>query len=373
MGPTESKIAAPHSTIGDTDRSSEEIRDNIERTRSRMDRAIDNLSERVDPKAVWDGVVNCFKSESDGANVARDTAQAIIRPIRENPAAAIALGASAVWLISGSMGSDEDDDFELEHRYNPRGEKPTDDQVMARINGSRSSGSESDSSDDSGIVDTAKQKVTEAGTAVAEGLSSAKSAVTGKVNEATDAASETLATARDRVAENYESAKQSARMEARRARRQTRELYGNASQTLSDTVASGRERYHRGLRENPLGLMVGALGIGLLAGVLAPVSRREEELFGEYSDTVTNKLKSTGDELVEKGKRAGERVAQTALDEVEKADIDTSKLSELAEDVKETVTSAASSVREEAEKAAEDEDLTATALKEKVEPNGTPS
>src|SRR3954449_7633531 len=47
-------------------------------------------------------------------------------------------------------------------------------------------------------------------------------------------------------------------------------------------------------QENPLGLAIGSVAVGFIAGLLIPASRFEDEKLGEASDQVIEKAKQTG-------------------------------------------------------------------------------
>ena len=64
--------------------------------------------------------------------------------------------------------------------------------------------------------------------------------------------------------------------------------------------------------ENPLGLAVGALAVGFLAGMLIPATRVEDEKLGSMSDDVVDRIKETGQEALERGKQVAQDAAQTA-------------------------------------------------------------
>ena len=65
-------------------------------------------------------------------------------------------------------------------------------------------------------------------------------------------------------------------------------------------------------QENPLGLAIGAVAVGFVAGLLIPSTRVEDEKLGEASDTVIEKAKETGQEALEHGKQVAQDAAQTA-------------------------------------------------------------
>ena len=65
-------------------------------------------------------------------------------------------------------------------------------------------------------------------------------------------------------------------------------------------------------QENPLGLAIGSVAVGFVAGMLIPSTRVEDEKLGEASDTVIDKVKETGQEALEHGKQVAQDAAQTA-------------------------------------------------------------
>jgi ElaB/YqjD/DUF883 family membrane-anchored ribosome-binding protein len=66
--------------------------------------------------------------------------------------------------------------------------------------------------------------------------------------------------------------------------------------------------------ENPLGLAVGAIAVGFLAGMLVPSTRVEDEHFGELADDVKAHAKETGQEALDHGKQVAQDAVETAKD-----------------------------------------------------------
>jgi ElaB/YqjD/DUF883 family membrane-anchored ribosome-binding protein len=64
--------------------------------------------------------------------------------------------------------------------------------------------------------------------------------------------------------------------------------------------------------ENPLGLAVGAIAVGFLAGMLIPSTRIEDQKLGSISDEVIERAKDTGQEALERGKQVAQDAAATA-------------------------------------------------------------
>jgi gas vesicle protein len=66
---------------------------------------------------------------------------------------------------------------------------------------------------------------------------------------------------------------------------------------------------------NPLGLVVGGVALGFVAGLLLPSTRIEDEKMGETSDRVIDAVKETAGEAVQSGKQVAQDAAQSAAHE----------------------------------------------------------
>ncbi|GAC1659622.1 MAG: hypothetical protein NVS4B13_04960 [Candidatus Elarobacter sp.] len=65
--------------------------------------------------------------------------------------------------------------------------------------------------------------------------------------------------------------------------------------------------------ENPLGLALGALAVGFLAGLAAPVTDIERKTVGPIRDDLVDRAKSMGSDVIEHGKQVLQETAATAL------------------------------------------------------------
>ena len=72
-------------------------------------------------------------------------------------------------------------------------------------------------------------------------------------------------------------------------------------------------------QENPLGLAVGAVAVGFVAGMLVPSSRVEDEKIGPLADQVKDQVKETGQEALERGKDVAQQAAASAKDTAQEA------------------------------------------------------
>ena len=83
----------------------------------------------------------------------------------------------------------------------------------------------------------------------------------------------------------------------------------SARRRTPSTSSTRRAAPRASREENPLGLAVGALAVGFLAGMLIPSTRVEDEKMGPVSDDVIDRIKETGQEALERGKQVAQDAA----------------------------------------------------------------
>src|SRR3954449_8210332 len=93
-----------------------------------------------------------------------------------------------------------------------------------------------------------------------------------------------------------------------------------AGQSVGEATPDTEQVKHQAKRaksvaeENPLGLAVGAVAVGFLAGMLIPSTRIEDEKLGPVADDIKERAKETGQEALERGKQVAQDAASTAKD-----------------------------------------------------------
>jgi hypothetical protein len=122
--------------------------------------------------------------------------------------------------------------------------------------------------------------------------------------------------AKDAVGDKVENMKSKVSDTATRAKES---VVGTASRVGDATPSRGevkqQTRRAAGLaKENPLGLAIGAVAIGFLAGLAVPSTRVEDEKLGRVADQVMDKVKETGQEALDRGKQVAQEVASTATE-----------------------------------------------------------
>jgi ElaB/YqjD/DUF883 family membrane-anchored ribosome-binding protein len=85
----------------------------------------------------------------------------------------------------------------------------------------------------------------------------------------------------------------------------------------SDEVKDGAKRAVGIAQENPIGLAIGSVAVGFVAGMLVPSTRVENEKLGPMADQVKESAKETGQEALERGKEVAQEAAQSAKETVQ--------------------------------------------------------
>jgi hypothetical protein len=88
-----------------------------------------------------------------------------------------------------------------------------------------------------------------------------------------------------------------------------------SSAAPSDSDIRRQTRRDAGLaQENPIGLAVGAMAVGFLAGLVVPATRVEQERIGPIADEVKDIAVETGRDVVDKAKEVAQEASQNAID-----------------------------------------------------------
>ena len=136
-----------------------------------------------------------------------------------------------------------------------------------------------------------------------ESVVAAKDNVVGSISAAKDRVVGSIAGTRDSVAEAGRS----------------------AVGTISDATPSAQD-LKRGVQrtgglaqENPIGLAVGAMAVGFVAGVMIPASKKETETIAPIATQVRDRAMETGQEALDRGKEIAQEAASAAKDVAQQA------------------------------------------------------
>ncbi|MFL5401617.1 MAG: DUF3618 domain-containing protein, partial [Gemmatimonadales bacterium] len=245
----------------------EEIEREIEQTRSRLSRDIDELGNKLNPQNLKEEAKSAIKGAAQGAvsNVgeqARRTGSRLVEVIRENPLPVIAVGAGVTWLLTQRSRSEVSGSRMARYAYTGperrQGESWQSGTGRGRLGSS---------------VSGVKETVGEAASGVAERAGELKERAGERISEL-----------------------------GGEARRQTRRIKTNLEHTAE---------------ENPLALAIGAAVVGLALGLLLPGTERENELMGSTRDQLVDRAEQTAERVKDAAVEAGREVKETVKSEIE--------------------------------------------------------
>src|SRR4051794_34151937 len=282
----------------------EEIEREIEQTRNRLSRDIDELGNKLNPQNLKEEAKSAIKGAAQGAvsNVgeqARRTSSRLVEVIRENPLPVIAVGAGVTWLLTQRSRSDVSGDRMACYAYTG----PERRQGGHWQSGSGGTGRVGSS------VSGVKESVSEAASGVAERASELKERIGERMGEI-----------------------------GGQARWQTQRVKTNLEHAAE---------------ENPLALAIGAAVVGLALGLLLPGTQREDEIMGSARDQLVDRAEETMERAKDAAVEAGQQVKETVKSEIEQHKPELQNvMHEAGQNVKEQVKESARRVKTEAKDAA---------------------
>lgn len=322
--------------------SSREIRREIERTRSQMDRNLDALEQKLTPSQLALEAWGLFRGGSTAG------ASRLWRIAKEHPGPAAVIGVGLAWLMTDASKNDDSrrdygPRYQGAYGYSGRRGYSNYAGTAGYTEGSGYAySSDWETEEHEGRISSAlhgaKDRVTDAaGTAkhaVGDAASTAKDAVVGAASTAKDAVAgakervvDATAAARERASELKWQAREKTRYQARRA----------------------QMGFWQSMEERPLAIGAAALALGVVAGLMVPSTRKEDELMGETRDRLMERAREVGEEALEKGKQVASVAVDTLKEEAERQDLTPEKL---VEKVRTVASEATHKVKEEGKRQA---------------------
>jgi len=305
--------------MNEYERTPQDIEREIEATRERMSRDIDELGDRLSPdnlkRQAKDAITG--KAHEMVSNVgagARRTGFRMMDFIQENTSLVAAMGLGAVWLI------------QQRHRSEISGDR------MARFayTGPERRGS--------GLTQRIADRAGDVRHAIGSAVGSATETVSERAGELREQARDRAGDLAERAEELGSGARERARDLGHRAQEQTRRARG------------GVERL---MKENPLAVAAGIAAIGLAAGLLVPETERERRTLGPVRDDLADRAQTTASRIKDAAVEAGQEVKDAVQEEIKfRAPELKSTLSDAAQTVTQQVKESAGRVKEEAKQAA---------------------
>jgi hypothetical protein len=344
------------------DASTEEIRKEIRGTRRNMDETLDELGERLHPRHLLDDVIEVFRGSPQGsetrdqlARTSKRVGRSIASELKEHPLPALLVGAGVLWWIIDANSDDADSERAVRERRErmriapeaagSMGSYPRSSQQYAGYEegGPFRSGTfgESMSETSSGTGAGLTEKASGMASAAGEKVSDAASAVGDKISDAASA-----------VGDKFSDVGSAARRYSE-----------TGTRVVSRQADMMQDRFREASNEYPLAVGGAFLAAGLLAGLLLPRTRTEDEWMGEASDELKDSTREKAGELAQAGKDAAVKTAGAAIQEAESRGI-----------TPDTIAEKASRVVSEAVKAgkdtAQEEGLGGSSLKEDMKAIG---
>jgi ElaB/YqjD/DUF883 family membrane-anchored ribosome-binding protein len=258
-----------HADVSGREKRPDEIEREIEQTRSRLSRDIDELGNKLNPHNLKEEAKSAIKGAAQGAvsNVgeqARRTGSRLVEVIRENPLPVIAVGAGVTWLLTQRSRSEVSGGRMARYAYTGPERRQGEHWQSGR----------------GGIKDRIGSSVSE---------------VKDSVSEAASGVAERAGEIKDRASERFSEL-------GGEARRKTRRLKTNLEHAAE---------------ENPLALAIGATVVGLALGLLLPGTQRENELMGSTRDQLIDRAERTAERVKDAAVEAGREVKETVKSEIE--------------------------------------------------------
>ncbi|HEX3127316.1 MAG TPA: DUF3618 domain-containing protein [Thermoanaerobaculia bacterium] len=327
---------------------SREIRREIERTRSQMDRNLDALEQKLTPSQLALEAWSLFRGGSTAG------ASRLWRIAKQHPGPAAVIGVGLAWLMTDASKSDDsrrDYGPRYEGAYGYSGRRGYSNYAGTQGYGYSSDWETEEEGRFGSALHGAKDRVSGAAStakhAVGDAVSTAKHAVSDAASTAKDAVVGAASTAREAVSD----AKEKVVDATTSARERASELSWQARERARYQARQAQMGFWQSMEERPLAIGAAALALGVVAGLMAPSTRKENELMGETRDRLMERAKEVGEEALEKGKQVASVAVDTLKQEAERQDLTPEKL---AEKVRTVATEATNKVKEEGKKQATD-------------------
>ena len=305
--------------MNEYERTPQDIEREIEATRERMSRDIDELGDRLSPdnlkRQAKDAITG--KAHEMVSNVgagARRTGFRMMDFIQENTSLVAAMGLGAVWLIQQRSRSEISGDRMARFAYT----------------GPERRGS--------GLTQRIADRAGDVRHAIGSAVGSATETVSERAGELREQARDRAGDLAERAEELGSGARERARDLGHRAQEQTRRARGGVERLMKD---------------NPLAVAAGIAAIGLAAGLLVPETERERRTLGPVRDDLAERAQTTASRIKDAAVEAGQEVKDAVQEEIKfRAPELKSTLGDAAQTVTQQVKESAGRVKEEAKQAA---------------------
>ncbi|MGI8509705.1 MAG: DUF3618 domain-containing protein [Gemmatimonadaceae bacterium] len=272
------------------------IRADISETRDRMSDTLDEIGERLNPHRVTEQVKDSIREATIGrvenmaqqaADRVSETKRGIMNTIEENPIPAAMVGLGLGWMMWNSRSNSSNSSVS-QYAAGDRNLTGSSRQSSNRGYSERGYGTSSyggygagtshAGNDDSGVVDTLRDKASDLGGAARDAAGNLGDTVKGAAGNLTDRAQ-------------------------------------NVAGTVAQGTRAGTRRVEDAFYDNPLLTGAVTLALGLAAGLAAPRTHPEVALMGDARDEFGDRMRG----VVQDTKHKAEHIAERVVDETKNA------------------------------------------------------
>jgi ElaB/YqjD/DUF883 family membrane-anchored ribosome-binding protein len=311
---------------GEDPRTSSEIESDIRRTRGRMDATLDELGDRLTARSLVNSALDWWEKRTGGPDSnasakAKDAYRTVARQVKDHPMPSLLIGAGLAWILVDAAAGDEEDESGTYRTAGTRAYRPSPGGTPAN----RYSPAPSLHPLSGGIEESDVEREENEGPGFGD-----------KAKEAAGQAKDAVSGAAESIRDKFSSVGDAAQGAVEQGR--------SAARTVSRSVESGyrtgADQFGNAVEQYPLAVGIGFAALGVLAGVLLPRTRREDQLLGEHSDQLVDAAREKGQEMFESGKEVAQRVGSAVADEAQNQGL-VSKVGEVVRKAKDEATQAA--------------------------------
>jgi len=312
------------------DVSPEQIEADIRRTRAEMDQTLEELQQRISPRGLWDEVVGIFRkrrakkarearthppdANGGAGEMAKKVGRRTLEFVRDHPVPAVLITTAVTTLIyesanrrrSKSQGASKIRSINIyrgeptmyggSHVHAQSGQPYREGEYGEQV-GQEHQGQQrfEFGGGEESATDRAKRGAREMSSQFGEKMSHAGESVRGGVHQA---------------GESIRGGMHQAGEAMRSGTQHVRETASN----VGDQVKHGMQSAREFVEERPLTVGIGALALGLIAGLLIPRTQREDRIMGEQSEQFMQRGREIGEDVMERGKHVAEEAMEAATE-----------------------------------------------------------
>jgi len=323
---------------------SEDIMADIEQTRANMDDTLDQLSERLQPRHLLDDLLDYWHSRRQSGrsgagkekmkraagqvrHSAGEAGRTLVHQLQQHPVPALLIGAGIAWLLTER---NQEEEYEVDIYEEDYGETAYEEGMADMQSGPGpetyalpSHYGEQEESGGSGIMGKMKEKG---------------------------------ARLKGKAGEKWQQAREGSSRRTEEMRRRARERGAYLKEQARHGYYAGMEKMKQTTDDYPLAVGAGCLALGVVAGMLIPSTRKEDEWVGPARDRLMRRSKEAARDAVERGKHVAQAAADAAKTQAQEQGLTPQALKEKA-----------SHVVEAARATAQTEGITPATMKEKAQ------